>query len=127
MPELDPTTIPTTIPTAAVSQEAVRAAAADAVTREAQDRVAGGIGGPSPELARLLAALRASVVRYVHERRAAGTPVERIVPELKSLVREAATREQWRDAGDTLREQVVRWAIAAYYDRPEPAHVPRVD
>ena len=80
---------------------------------------------PSPELVRLLAQLRSTVTRFTHERRAAGAAVERVVPEVKCLVREAASCERWVDPGDTLTARTVRWAIEAYYDQPELAHVPR--
>ena len=66
-----------------------------------------------------------AVIRFAHERRDLGTPVERLVPEVKGLVREATACEGWCDPTDTLMAQVVRWAIAAYYDDPALAHVPR--
>jgi hypothetical protein len=80
---------------------------------------------PSPELVRLLATLRARVVRHVAERRAAGASPERIVAEVRCLTREAESCEGWRDPSDTLLRQVVRWSIEAYYDEPELQHVPR--
>lgn len=140
-----PSSAPADVPAGrSVVREAVRLAAAEAVTQEVHDRVAGlgrlgptGVAaadatpaegpaeGPSPELVRLLAHLRSTVTRYVRERRDGGAPVERIVPEVKCLVREAASCEGWLDPGDTLTAQVVRWAITAYFDQPELAHVPR--
>ena len=48
-----------------------------------------------------------------------------MIPEMQELVREATAREGWCDPTDTLMAQVVRWTIAAYYDDPELAHVPR--
>jgi hypothetical protein len=79
----------------------------------------------SPELVGLLAHLQSTVVRYVHERRAEGAAVERVIPEIKELVREAASHEGWVDPAGALTAQVVRWAIEAYYDQPELAHAPR--
>ena len=80
---------------------------------------------PSAELVRLLAHLQATVAGYVHERREAGGPVERVLPEVKALVREASALERWFDPADALMAQVVRWTITAFYDEPELAHVPR--
>ncbi len=137
-----------TAPTAA--REALRLAVTDAATREARERivdlrhggmadavaaseapvagpVADPVDAPSLELVRLLAHLRSTVTRYVSERRAAGVPVERVIPEVKGLVRAAVSCEGWFDPADTLMAQVVRWAITAYYGQPELAHVPRVD
>ena len=123
-----------------VVREAVRRAAVEAVTHRAHERVVelpalgsaddrtvreGTFEEPSPELVRLLAHLRSAVTRYTHERRDAGAPVERVVPEVKGLVREATACERWCDPADTLTAQVVRWAIAAYYDDPEMVHAPR--
>jgi hypothetical protein len=144
-----PSSIPADAPVGRpVVREAVRLAAAEAVTQEVHDRVAGlrrvgaadvavdvavdaaatpgePVEGPSPELVRLLAHLRSAVTRYAQERRDAGAAVERIVPEVKCLVREAASCEGWFDPGDSLMAQVVRWTIMAYYDQPELAHAPR--
>ncbi len=132
-----------TAPTAA--REALRLAVTDAVTREARERIVdlrhGGmadavaasaapaadpVDAPSLELVRLLAHLRSTVTRYASERRAAGVPVERLIPEVKGLVRDAASREGWFDPSDTLLAPVARWTITAYYDQPELAHVPRL-
>jgi hypothetical protein len=76
---------------------------------------------------RLLGNLRSTVDGHVRERREAGLPVERVLREVKGLVREASVLEGWFDpaAADTLMAQVVRWTIMAYYDEPERAHVPR--
>jgi hypothetical protein len=79
----------------------------------------------SPELLRLLTQLRGTVTRYAQERRAAHVPIERVVPEVKSVVREAESGEGWRDPADGLMAQVVRWTIEAYYDEPALQHVPR--
>jgi hypothetical protein len=73
---------------------------------------------PSPALVGHLGHLRATLTRYVGERRDAGAPVERVLPEVKGLVREAAARELWLDTADALMGQVVRWTITAYYDHP---------
>jgi hypothetical protein len=126
------------------AREAMRLAVADAVTRGARERLADlrplGVAGavaasaaplgdpvdaPSPELVRRLTHLRSTVSRYARERREAGVPVERVIPEVKGLVREAASGEGWVDPAETLMAEVVRWAITAYYDEPELAHVPR--
>ena len=86
---------------------------------------AGVLDAPSTELVRLLAHLRSTLDGYVRERRAAGVPVERVLPEVKGLVREASALEGWFDGNDTLTAQVVRWTMTAYYDEPELVHVPR--
>jgi hypothetical protein len=83
------------------------------------------LGAPSGELMRLLGQLRSTVGCYVRERREAGLPVERVLPEVKGLVREASALEGWCDPADTLMAQVVRWTVVAYYDEPELAHGPR--
>ena len=127
-----------------VVREAVREATATALTRQAHEQLAqlrrtglgelaaatiapdpGSVDAPSPELLRSLAHLRATVTRLARERRGAGVPVERVIPEVKQLVREAAAGEGSLHAGGTLAAQVVTWTISAYYDRPEPAHVAR--
>jgi hypothetical protein len=82
---------------------------------------------PSPALVGHLGHLRATLTRYVGERRDAGAPVERVLPEVKDLVREAAARELWFDTDDALMGQVVRWTIAAYYADPEPSDGSRAD
>jgi hypothetical protein len=105
--------------------------AALAATREASTRglladAGGAIQTPSAELVRLLGHLRSTVRRYVRARRGAGVPVERVLPEVKGLVREASALEGWFDSADTLMAQVVRWSITAYDDEPEPAHARRI-
>ena len=70
--------------------------------------------------------LQTSLARYVGERRDAGLSVERVVPEVQALVREAMLGEGCRDAGDTLMARVVRWTVAAYHVRPRLPHAPRV-
>jgi hypothetical protein len=115
-------------------RHAVASAVTHAVARDAAERAAepwprpaaGDAAAPgerSPELDRLLAHLRATVARYVVGRHDAGAPIERVLPEVKGMVREAAACEAWYDADDTLMRQVVGWTIAAYYDgaaAPEP-------
>lgn len=80
---------------------------------------------PSAALVHLLNHLRSTVAAYVSGRRAEGAAIERVLPEVKCLVREAASCEQWHDPADTLMAQVVRWTIDAYYEQPELEHVPR--
>jgi hypothetical protein len=57
-------------------------------------------------------------------------PVERVLPEVKCLVREAESCEGWRDPSDALMAHAVRWSIEAYYgayhDAPALRHVPSV-
>lgn len=85
-----------------------------------RDPLADSASGASPELVERLAELRAAVWTYVRRRRDAGTPVQRVLPEVKALVREALAWEgatgAWSyEAVELLTEPVVRWAIAAYY------------
>jgi hypothetical protein len=124
-----------------VAREAVREAVRDAARHAVDEamtlgaresaaaltRVGAGDAGvtaaPSPALVAHLGHLRATLTRYVGERRDAGAPVERVLPEVKALVREAAAREAvarelWPDTADALLGQVVRWTITAYYDHP---------
>jgi hypothetical protein len=122
-----------------VAREAVRVAARHAVGeagtlggRESATALtwvgtsdAGATVDPSPALVGHLGHLRATVTRYVGERRDAGAPVERVLPEVKDLVREAATRELWFETAEALVRQVVRWTITAYYDHPSPSDGPR--
>jgi hypothetical protein len=84
-----------------------------------------GDAAPSTALAHLLQHLQSTVATYVACRRAEGTAIERVLPEVKCLVREAASCEQWHDPADSLMAQVVRWTIDAYYDQPDLEHVPR--
>jgi hypothetical protein len=79
----------------------------------------------SPELVRLLEQLRATVTSYVERRRGAGAPVERVLPEVKALVRAAEPCIEWPYERGVFTARVVRWAIEAYYDQPELRHVPR--
>jgi hypothetical protein len=79
-------------------------------------------GAPaSPTLARLLDQLRRAVSRYVASRREAGVPVERILPEVKAMVREASAYEQWFDADEALMGEVMGWATTAYHVRALPS------
>ena len=124
-----------------VAREAVREAARHAVDEAATSRaresaaalsrVGAGdpaaTAAPSPALVLHLGHLRATLTRYVGERRDAGAPVERVLPEVKGLVREAAARELWVDTADALMGQVVRWTITAYYDHPAPSDGSRAD
>lgn len=73
----------------------------------------------SADLTRLLEQLRTAVARYVGERRLAGAPIERVLPEVKGLVREAVAHDEWHDPAAALMQQVVGWTIATYYDQPE--------
>jgi aminoglycoside phosphotransferase (APT) family kinase protein len=104
---------------------AVAAAVERAVTRAAMEREGAPPRqlAPSDELARLLAELHATLAGYVDGRRAAGAPIERVIPEVKALVRLARAQEAWCDPAETLMEQVVRWSIATYYAEPGPSHV----
>ena len=83
------------------------------------------IDEPTPELLRVLTRLRTQLTRYVVRRRTAGVPIERVLPEVKCLVRESQSVERWADPAGTLMAQIVRWSITAYYDEPELRHVPR--
>jgi hypothetical protein len=107
--------------TLAVTQEA-RARLADAPRSGAADGVES-LDAPSPELCRLLVHLRSTVTAYVVARRTDGIPIERVMPEMKCLVREAESCEAWRDPSDQLLAEVVRWGIEAYYDEPSQQHV----
>lgn len=111
---------------------AVQRAATDAVSQDAAERAAqaGRLPmapritapeQPSADLARLLGHLRTTVARYVGDRRQAGAPIQRVLPEVKGLVREAVAYEAWYDPAEALMQQVVGWTIAAYYAEPEPS------
>jgi hypothetical protein len=110
---------------------AITKAATEAVMRDAADRaalarrpVATGDALPSTQVSAdlvvLLAHLRTAVAHYVGERRLAGAPIERVLPDVKALVRKAVAYEGWHDAAEALMRQVVGWTIAAFYDPPEP-------
>ena len=80
----------------------------------------------SPDLAPLFAVVRQRVALHVRQRRGEGAPLERVVPELRCLVREAQSSEGWHDPTDVLMAVVVGWAVETYYDdQPELRHVPR--
>lgn len=70
---------------------------------------------PSSDLVALLAHVRTTVTTLVGRRRADGTPIERVLPEVKTLVRAAAAGSVAGKVTETLLEQVVRWSIEAYY------------
>lgn len=115
----------------AVTGDALRAA----LTREAREGAAARRArwrddlptapAPPAEPARRPDALRAVVRRYTRERRASGVSVERLLPEVKGLVREAETAAGWHDVDESLMTRVVRWTIDAYYDDATLQHVPR--
>jgi hypothetical protein len=114
-------------------RSAITKAATEAVRRDAADRAAlqrapvatrdatSSTRASSADLIGLLEHLRTVVARYVCDRRVAGAPIERVLPEVKALVREAVAYEGWHDAAEALMRQVVGWTIAAYYDAPGPA------
>ena len=96
--------------------------AADPVEQELDDLLDPAVER-APRLVQLLAHLRSCVTCHVTERRAAGAPFDRVLLEVRSLVREAEACEGWRDASETLLAQVAWWSINAYYDEPELQHV----
>jgi hypothetical protein len=99
--------------TAAVTQDAAERAALESRRAPTADDPADRAG--------LLDSLRTAVARYVSDRRRAGAPIERVLPEVKGLVRQSATSEGWFDPAKALLPQVVGWTIATYYDEPEPS------
>jgi hypothetical protein len=105
------------------ARDVVLAATREASTRRPHAEGAGVLDAPSAELVGLLGRLRSTVGRHVRARREDGLPVERALSEVKGLVREASALDGWYDSADALMAHVVRWAIAAYYDEPEPARV----
>ena len=121
------------------ARAALKVAAAEALSQDAADRLADARYLPatdrsartpeaaSAELIRLLDHLRATVTRFVLARRDAGTPIERVLPEVKGLVRAAVAYERWHDPAESLMAHVVGWTIAAYYDtRTQVAWSPEV-
>lgn len=72
--------------------------------------------GPSPELVRLLAQLRASITVHVRRLRDEGAPPERTLVEVKRLMREAESTEAHSEEMGFLMTEVVRWSIEAYYN-----------
>jgi hypothetical protein len=110
--------------TVTAAGEEARARVADA-QRSGSTRRIEALDDPSPELRALLERMHSTVVGYVCVRRDQGVPVERVLPEVKRLVREAESSERWRDPSDLLMARAVRWSIEAYYDDPALRHVPR--
>ena len=125
-----------------VVRDAVRQAMAESLTHEAHSRVArarrgsaalygvqpahdaradAAHDGSAATLAQLLGDVRTVVACYVHERRAAGVPVERVLVAVKALVREARAIERWDDPDGALMAQVVGWTIASYFDTASDA------
>lgn len=76
---------------------------------------AAALDAPSPELLDALSALRTAVDRCVTARRDQGVAVERVLREVKELVRSAESCDGWIDPSDLLMARVVRWSIAAFY------------
>lgn len=74
----------------------------------------------SPVLRECLVGLRDAVEGYVGRRRDEGTPVERVLAEVKTLVRRAEGCDLSREATDALMPQVVLWGIHAFYDGDTP-------
>ena len=97
------------------SRDVQRGAEHDRLTDRPTDRPVLG-GTRRARIARLLEDLQTTVVSFVHARRAAGVPVERVLPEVVCLVRESESCEGWRDSSERLMAQVVRWSIDAYHD-----------
>lgn len=85
----------------------------------ATNRTTAPAASASDPLVGLLAQMRAVTTQYVCALRADGVPVERMLPGVKALVREAMRAERWHDdhAAQVLTVLVVEWSIAAYYDR----------
>lgn len=119
--DADPTAVSEAIARAATQSASERAAAQSG--RPAPAGGGTGTATPSRALEQLLEQLRATLACFVEARRAAGAPVERVIPEVKALVREAAAHERWYDPTEQLMTQVVRWTIAAYYGTSEPSRV----
>ena len=89
-------------------------------------RVDGGPRGPGPaDIDGLVAQLHATISAYVRERRAADVALDRVLREVRDLVRDAELLEGRPDELGVLMGQVVRWTIAAYFDDPELRNVPR--
>ena len=78
---------------------------------------------PSPRLVTLLEDARQRVSAHVRQRRAEGASIERVIPELRCLVREAQSCEEWYDPTDFLMAVVVGWAVDSFYDGPPLPHV----
>lgn len=74
-------------------------------------------GADSAHFVALLAELRAVVRGEVRARRGQGTPPERVLMQVKTLLRDAMILEGWLDraAIDALTALAVSWTIDAYY------------
>jgi hypothetical protein len=70
--------------------------------------------GSETDVPTLLREARASIVEHVRLRRSEGASAERVVAELRCLVREAESCEEWHDEHDSLMARVVVWALDAY-------------
>ena len=73
----------------------------------------------APYLVPVLAHVHATVVAHATARRAAGVPAERVVVEVRTLMRAAAAglplrNGREREAMHLLLAAVVRWSVAAY-------------
>ncbi len=77
----------------------------------------------SPGLAMLLEVARQRIEAHVRQRRGRGASIERVIPELRCLVREAQSCEEWDDPDDVLMAVVAGWAVDAYVGRPARPHV----
>lgn len=85
----------------------------------------GAAAAHAPDMVGQVARLRAVIAAYVAERRTAGAGLERVLPEVRDIVRDAELAEGWPDELGVLMAQVVRWTIEAYVDDPELRDVPR--
>lgn len=74
----------------------------------------------APRLAALLDVDRQRVLDHVRRRRAEGASIERVIPELRCLVREAQSCEACCDPTDLLMAVVIGWAVESYLDPWEP-------
>lgn len=76
----------------------------------------------APGLVAFLADMRAAVTTYVGRRRGEGTPVERVLPEVKILVRGAVCGAEMRGVAEVLVAHAVRWSIDAYHTSGKASH-----
>jgi hypothetical protein len=75
------------------------------------------------ELVRRLVHLRTILTRYVRARRTTGAPVDRVLVEVRDLVRIATAGERWPDPDGALVAQSLQWALATFHDRAShPPH-----
>lgn len=58
--------------------------------------------------------MRAAVTTYVGRRQGEGASVERVLPEVKALVRGAVCGAELREVAQLLVVHAVRWSIEAY-------------